>query len=320
MLADTDSDGFSDGFEVEHADSGLDPVNRNEMLPQVQWLTDFALGAFCGDNNVCRRDSFPWLVGNILSSIAVYGDVRDFVANILEGNIFNAGLVAVGFIPLIGDATGAAAKIVRAMSHLHGEDARAAVRLLLQVMHADDSAFIDVMRQFEPGLIGRLEARGMNDAGMARIIVSNSTDYLKRLLDSSALLAKPPYPHGLPTFMNTGADGERFLREFTGVPQYKHTLIPAPGKGDGVVLGGRFPDAIVTTGLLRHLHEVKVGYVRGIFAFTQLRKDRALLAANTADSVTWHFLASNRTGKIGPSLELLKELERTGTPFYIHFP
>lgn len=320
MLADTDSDNYQDGFEAHFVDSGFDPVNRNEMLPQQEWLADFALGAFCGDNDVCRRDTIPWLVGNVLSSIAIYGDVRDFVAGLLQGNWLNAGVIAIGFIPYFGDTAEAAAKIVRALSHLKGEAAKAAVKMLRAALGESDTAFIGVMRTLDGGLIDKLAAYGMSDASMARVIINNDTALLKKIFESPRLLSKPPYPHGAPSFLATGEAGETFLKKFLGVEEYKHTRLPPPDPIPGSLAGGRWPDAIVGTGTSQELHESKVGFVRGIFAGTQVRKDAALVAAAKAKSATWHFFASDRTGKIGPSAELLRQLEEAGIDFYIHFP
>lgn len=84
--------------------------------------------------------------------------------------------------------------------------------------------------------------------------------------------------------------------------------------------GCRYPDALVETTEETVAHEVKVGYVRGVFANAQVRKDVALLRAGEFDGVVWHFFASETTGRIGPSASFLKRLENAGIDFYIHLP
>ncbi|MDC7121194.1 hypothetical protein OMK64_06565 [Cellulomonas fimi] len=74
------------------------------------------------------------------------------------------------------------------------------------------------------------------------------------------------------------------------------------------------------------LHEAKVGFVRGPFAWRQFQKDLALAKAGSARGIEWHFFASELTGKLGPSHRLLAKMEQAAqaagvsVKFVMHIP
>ncbi|MFY0689678.1 MAG: hypothetical protein JXQ90_21075 [Cyclobacteriaceae bacterium] len=65
--------------------------------------------------------------------------------------------------------------------------------------------------------------------------------------------------------------------------------------------------------------ESKTGYASNTkFIRTQGAKDLYLLRTKQVQRVEWHFYRSPRTGKIGPSLPLLKQLSQNGIFIFIH--
>jgi hypothetical protein len=127
---DTDFDGVSDNQEYDFdsdplninvdGDLYLDSEEHSKKLHPLEYdLTkdesDAAfLGGFVfgdwewGAKNVGRlsdpqRQSFQYLAGQFASGVAVIGDIRDFIANIGQGNFGGAALSAVGLVPAIGD-------------------------------------------------------------------------------------------------------------------------------------------------------------------------------------------------------------------------
>jgi len=114
---DTDSDHTPDGVEADGIDEGMDPTvhNIDYMVDRADFVRDFSLGAFCGDNSACRRESVAWLSGNIASSVLIYGDVRDLIASIAEDRRINAAIVGIGLIPAYGDAVEITAKVTHFM-------------------------------------------------------------------------------------------------------------------------------------------------------------------------------------------------------------
>lgn len=309
---DSDMDGVSDEEETYRVYEGYDPLIYNEQISPTAYIEEFSLGLFCGDNSVCRRPTVPWLAGNILSGVLVFGDVRDLLASLLEREYVSTTFIAVGLIPGLGDATSAAAKAAKIWP-----EASDASRIAIQKLvtdQGDDAATIAAIRHLEPELMVKLDRIHIPDENLARLLLANDIQHLKRLLDSPML--KPvSYTQPVPTFLFGGRAGERFLLDFMGYPAFRQTLI------DVASLGGRYNDLKINCpGSFCFLYEVKVGYVQHHRAGLQLQKDVRLVTDEEAMGAEWHFLASGVNDKIGPSPELLDQLEAAGVPFVLHFP
>jgi Mg-chelatase subunit ChlD len=140
LMSDTDGDGLDDFAELEF---GSDPSSPNsdgdnwndkeefdrDSDPWVYDLTfsegaaAFPGGFVCGDWEWCAKDLFglnetqtqsvPYLLGQLVSGLLLFGDVRDFVANVVDGNWGDAILALLGVLPAIGDATGIVGKITK---------------------------------------------------------------------------------------------------------------------------------------------------------------------------------------------------------------
>lgn len=171
--------------------TGRDPIVHQPPVEKTDYVRDFTLGFLCGDNNVCRRDSLAWLTGNLASSYAVFGDVRDFVASAIEGRYADASIVAVGVIPLYGDALETAAKVGRFSQRIYaragasGSDAGAAtietlVPFLRAVTRSTDE-ILTIARHTHGQLLDNLAAKGLDNDTIAWLIRSNGLDHLQRL-------------------------------------------------------------------------------------------------------------------------------------------
>lgn len=311
-LVDTDGDSFTDEFENSHLDEGYDPLEHNDVVPTEEWLNDVTLGAFCGDNDVCRRDSIPWLVGNIFSSVAIYGDIRDFVAATLEGNTLNQLFIAVGFVPLLGDAGGATAKISRALSTADGAFATTLVRLLYRWTDSPE-VFIATLRLSMPDLVDEVVDACGSTSIAAEIFSKNSIPALKSLAAYPHRAAVPYSGITVPYMEKSGKAAESFLKNVYGQPNYAQTA-------KATSMGDRYSDLVVVDDFARYLHESKGGHVSGSRSAAQISKDAQLLSQGWADVVTWHFFASAATGKIGPAPATLEMLRAANIEVIVHWP
>lgn len=309
-----DGDSYSDGWEAARTDQGFDPTEPNLPIEPESWIQQFTLGAFCGDIEVCRRPSLAWLSGNILSGVAVYGDIRDLAWSFVEGPNLNTAFIAIGLVPAVGDTASAAAKVARILPDLIGTEASSARRLLREL--SDDGAdFVAHMRTVDGDLVNRLEDAGAAGEGLARLLVSNDPQPLRRLLDSPLHVRATAGPAGAPGFFPDGRAGEQFLRTDLGLdPDAVEKALHVPKTRPLFCRGCRIPDATVTTKVngrdFVELHESKVGMVHSLFAWRQFQKDVALAQADKAQRIVWHFYASDWTGKIGLTKGLLEKMER----------
>lgn len=328
--SDTDADQWVDGIEVNLFSEGFDPLEPNYPVDKNTWLHDFMLGAFCGDIEYCRQPSFAWLMGDLASGVAIYGDVRDWVESVYEGGNLNTALIPIGLVPGLGDGVEAGAKIIRILPELRGAEARAARQILREVDDAEE--FIAHMRTVYGDIVDRLRALGADGDDLARILEANDANDLSRIVDSAfRVAADAPGPEGPARFFISGPDGERFMRSQIGLDPVTHEKpLWLGGSKPTACRGCRVPDGVVTEEIgsdtVRHLHEAKVGLVRSPFAWRQFQKDIALAQAGKASSITWHFYASDWTGKIGPSRGLLSKMEALAAEsgvdvkFVLHLP
>ena len=119
MAVDTDGDGLSDGLELElgfdpfEADAdgdgrldlqeyleGTDPFCYNKEW--YEHVGDFGYGLIAGDF-IKESDNLAVTLGQIVSSLIPYVDIRDILGNIKNGDFAFAGLSALGLAPVAGD-------------------------------------------------------------------------------------------------------------------------------------------------------------------------------------------------------------------------
>lgn len=120
-VRDSDGDGLEDAAELE---AGSDPFatdsdgdgdadgDDDDPLGYDGSAPDAIAGALCGDATalLCPDDDDgirgtpEYVLGQLLSGIFAVGDVRDAVGALLDGKLGDAGLAAIGIVPVLGDA------------------------------------------------------------------------------------------------------------------------------------------------------------------------------------------------------------------------
>lgn len=326
--SDTDADGWTDGFEAANfgndysTSGGFDPTARNDRIHRTDYIADFALGAFCGDNSVCRRDTVPWLAGNLLSGVLVYGDVRDLVAGLLEGEYVNSSLLLFGMIPGVGDAAVAVAKTTAFLTRAGADPATfgAAVALLRRTT-GSSAVVVAALRQQHPGLIRQLTDRRMTDAGIDDLLRHHPDPVrLANMLNNAAPASARRWPDGQPGRVTDGAAGEELTQRLVGGTTTNRRCLHPSGAVPFLNIGCRYIDVTVTVGTEVFAYEAKVGYVSGYRALRQIAKDKALLDNQKLKGVEWHFYVSDTTGRVGPSKSVINALVDAGIPYHIHLP
>jgi len=163
------------------------------------------------------------------------------------------------------------------------------------------------MREVDPTLIRLLEETGTSTDTMVKLLRANDPDHLKRVLESPRLVRAADVGFEATTeFFDDWPKAEKLLRD----ELMKRG--PVDREPQFVSDGYRMPDARLVLGNIVELHESKVGFVRGKVAWEQFQKDIDLVLDDRADVVVWHFFASGRSGKIGPSRQLLERMEQLG--------
>ena len=200
---DSDGDGLADGDELE---GGSDPFaidtdgdgeadgEDGDPLGYDGGAADAVAGAVCGDATalLCpddddgSRGTPEYVLGQLLSGIFAVGDVRDAVGALLDGELGDAGLAALGIVPALGDAVKVGDKLRDVIRRFPGQRGK-----LLGL----------VFRLFPEGRLrdAALDAatsggsRALRDAGFADDVVERlvrqGTD-LRRLADNASLASR----------------------------------------------------------------------------------------------------------------------------------
>lgn len=199
LSADGDSDGLTDMQELKF---GSDPTLDNSDEDSYSDFEEFernsspmsydlnvdekkkagAAGAAYGDCHSCALDagilieqieSVEYLAGHIASSVAIYGDARDFVINVWEGEFLNAGESALAAIPYAGDGLRTASLLTTFAKR--GDRAEDAVRLTAESLRLPASVKARIYATF-PKRVGMLprELAG----GAENYVVYKGVDYI----------------------------------------------------------------------------------------------------------------------------------------------
>lgn len=319
----TDTDTFLDKVEYDLLEYGYDLTVNDPVTGLDTYMNDFWLGFWCGDlGGACDRDTPAWIFGNTLSGFAIFGDLRDFFANLAHGNMIMAAVVGFGLIPVVGDLEAAIGKLVK-----RGIDAAEsplkrwfALRSLHQTLPTDaagDARFVDELFKMEPDLVDWLRlADDISDGDIRRLVVRNGPANLNKLRTFPGVAIAGG---ARPGFIGSGSAGEAAMRTNLGLPGATVQCLKMVSNGPCV----RYADAMV--GSIEH--EAKVGWVTPWRIDHQLTVDEDLITNQRIDGVVYHFFASDltgrigaRTGVIGDILAMQNRLGSAKVKIVIHLP
>lgn len=323
-LADTDGDGFDDGYEEANRDSqGLDPLWADIKVSKLTYATDFAKGALAGD--LWRVDSLAWLAGNLTSgaasSIPLVGtvigglaDVRDAVGSAIHADWVGAGFNMVGVLPL-GDAAaipGKVAKFIARNPHLAAKAATGIVRLG------------SVPKKVKVEVVSRVFSEGwthLRDLGVGEEALLRLQKRPISLDDLANSLGRSTHIKGESAeFFADGYKGEAWLEGLYGANMRgvdkqvrMSTAACSVGCNEYVRVFDVFVDGVA--------HESKVGYVNFSESIAnQIRSDAYLIKNGDIKGAHWHFLPSGQSDSLGAAPMILDLLEQNGIPYTIHLP
>lgn len=324
-MADTDGDGFDDGYEDANRESqGLDPLWVDVKVSKWSYAADFAIGSVAGD--AWRKDSFAWLAGNLASSgsssIPVVGwivgpiaDARDAIASAIRGDWVGSGFSAVGAVPYAGDAVaipGKAAKFVARNPEL----AAAVAAAIVAINKVPEKVKVEASKKIWRGW------DDLRDAGASERSLLQLGKGRTNLDDLVAGLNRPGHVKGAPaTIFPHWKDGERFLEDLYGANvkgvNYQVSVLTEGCievcNTSGVRIFDVFVDGVA--------HESKVGYVSlSESVQKQIRSDAWLVKNGQVESVHWHFFASAGSNTMGASKNVLNLLDELGISYTFHLP
>jgi hypothetical protein len=321
--ADTDGDGFDDGYEVANRESqGLDPLWVDVQTDKWAYAADFAKGALAGD--LLREESLAWLAGNLVAggatSVPVVGqtvgalaDLRDAIASAIQGDWVGSGYSAVGILPG-GDALAVPWKAAEFIARNPRLAARAAA------MVASSTVIPERIRLQAARMIWR-DWDGLVRAGAGERALLQLQRGRFGLDDLARAIKRPAHIVGRSAgLLRTWSAGEQLLRDWyeaeaTGVDV--HVRASTAGCVPGCTSDIRMID-VLADGVA---HESKVGRV----ALTaqvegEIRKDAWLMKTGVIEEAHWHFFASDTSHTIGAIEPVYDLLEELGIRYTVHLP
>jgi hypothetical protein len=311
LVADTDGDGFNDRFEIDSQDKGFHPAEWDERLSEWVWLQDISQGLICGD--FCPGDRIGWLIGSLLSGYLVLGDVRDLISSAINGNPISGTFIAVGLIPVVGDAARTvtlAAKFATRVSD--PVVVKTTTEFLSSVLPPE--AVARFVSNISAATYDALKLEGATDEGIARLAAKIGPKRLETLVNHPLRTAAYlPNPNVEIRIIETAgrsakaigdAGEEHLVKDLWGLTMPVKILDPE---------GGRLYD-LIRNGVR---YEIKTGVARGPNVKDQLSFDSERIL--DGQPVVWLFLASDATG-IGPSPSTLAMMESYDIPFQVFWP
>ena len=318
-MQNSDKDSYLDIYEIVHRSEGYDPIVFNPRLTGVEWVGEALLGWSCGDFDVCGRPTVPWLIGNLVSGLMIFGDIRDAVANYTEGRYVNAALCVVGLIPVIGDTASVLAKSSKFLRGVVGPTGLGAKTTKSSVLrfisqYVKPAVFNELVEN--PDLFGGnveinamfagMRASGASETTIRNAILSNGLDALVELYDFPRIVAMS---HTItPTKASHQEQADGYLLSELHIPTYRrtpHSIQMPPVLTRPSQWVTRYWDARTTSGGLTYAHEFRVGLVRGTYSEYQLATDIRSIVDGDVDRVRYHFMMDADSGLIGASKAIL---------------
>ncbi len=313
IAADTDGDGFNDIYEIVNADQGFDALIYDDSYEWWEYQGDFSRGALCGSITIgpfCEGTTIAFLTGQIAAGFAAVGDVRDFLASAVTGDVVGASLSVFGVIPFVGDAAKASSQIAKFTKRL-GDTPQVALRFIGRSTSFPASVRIKALDEAFDGAASALKPRGLDDDVILNFARRGmSPKHVQNMLDGASNVTR-----GSGRFLRE-IDAEDLLRAAT--PGADATKFAAKNSAGKV----RFYDVTSVDDAVAF--EVKHGKVpfSGRARREQAMRDRDYLASPPDDAdferIEWVFYA-DKNGVVGPDDELLALLlKEKKIPYTIH--
>lgn len=331
---DTDGDGFRDG---DDADADFTPVEAEERIAKRTWALEYAEGVMLGD--VKESDSVPQLLGSISggssSVIPVIGwitgsiaDLRDVVANSIQGDWVSAGASGAGLLPYAGDTAKASKQLTQFVAK-HPDKCRAVVTAILAWEKLPSSVGLKLLQVADATNFDKLREHGLSDEEIVRFAKRGTQ------LASLVIILDKVGGHllqGVPAanaddegFVASLDDAENALREYAkdadDTADVASESVYVGGFPEGFI-GGRLIDSCTKCTPLPELGEstlrvAKVGFQPYSDTIrNQIHKDAYL--KDQGYGIEWHFFPGPTGLTIDP--RLLDALDSTGIRYYVHMP
>ncbi|MGY5319957.1 hypothetical protein ACXA45_12085 [Neomicrococcus lactis] len=320
---DTDADGFNDGFEKENrVAKGLDPLFEDVEVSAWDYAGEFAKGALAGE--AWPSESIAWLAGNLIAGGASFipgvgwivgsaADLRDAVALAIRSDWVGAGFSIAGLLPVAGDSTTVPSRVQKFVSLYpnHSEKVGGLVQSLKNVPNHLKMAVARSLWRDWDYLVGA----GADEDGLLKLLTSArmSPDSI------SSGMKRPGHISGTASvFLSGGLAGERALSTFLqhqGQKVQNQVRFSTTGCIDACNRNARIVDSL-SDGVA---HESKVGYVSLTpMIRKQIASDAYLRGTRQIKGAHWHFYPSDHTNQVGPSSQVIDELEKSDIPFTVH--
>ncbi len=323
-MADTDGDGFEDGYEDANREGqGLDPLWVDVKVDKWVYAFDFAKGAVAGD--LWREDSIAWLAGNLASGgasfipgvgwiVGTVADVRDAIGSGIRADWVGLGFSAVGLIPDVGDAVAIPGKAARFVAR-DPELAAVVAATIVALNKVPEDTKVHTLRPIWKSW-DTLLAVGSSEKALLRLQQGKTNlDDLAAAIKRSTPVKGPD-----PKFFDDWRDGEQYLEDLYGA-DVKGVTRQVRASTEGCIdvcnitnirLFDVFVDGVA--------HESKVGYKTLSDVEKQIRSDAHLIKNGVIEGAHWHFFASGSTNRLGASPKVLDLLDELGIPYTIHLP
>ena len=322
--ADTDGDGFEDGYEDANREShGLDPLWVDVKVSKSSYVADFAKGALAGD--LWREDSLAWISGNLASGgaslipgigwiVGGVADVRDVIGSAIHADWVGSGFSAVGVVPDVGDAIaipGKAAKFVARNPELAAATSAIIVGLGKIPQTVKVSAAKQIWKSWDD----------LTDAGAGEKALLQLQQGRTNLDDVAAALKRSTPVEGPAGAKFFGwRDAEKYLADLFGAnASGVNKQVRASTEGCIEVCNSKirifdvFVDGVA--------HESKAGHVSwSEYTRNQIREDAWLVKSGDIDGAHWHFFASSRSNTIGADERVFGLLDELEILYTIHLP
>ncbi|MFP5333733.1 MAG: VWA domain-containing protein [Actinomycetes bacterium] len=314
LWTDTDFDDLTDSWELARADEGYDPAVYDRQMSTWDYIGDYSRGVLCGDKEgvwgFCDGDSIPFLAGSLTLGFFGVGDVRDALANLVDGNVVSAAASVAFIIPVVGDGASIAAKVVKHLDRLNGPAQRRALTWAVKQDGLPDLAKVKALERVHGAdAMSRLRGRGMDDAKLIALAKKGQNfKVLDEAVTGAARVAPSPGRYA------DEKDAQRWLYEQTPGSRMEAYQPPSGGKDS------RRIDVYVESS--QQATEVKKGQVR---YSSRVKKEITNDVRNLNDpeiavrGVDWQFFP-DADGRVGPSEDLLKRLQDEGIPYTIWLP